>query len=759
MSEPQPRAAFLQVPGSLWRPVAARRRWLVLLVWATMTLVAPGLSRAQESGHLEDFLNPATLAEVFPGSDRAGVKEGKPPAAPVYKGDQLLGYVYLNTDVVSSTGYSGKPIRILIGVDLSGRTTGVKLVEHHEPIVLIGIPAKTLTALIQSYVGQKIGESSILASGGLPADIISGATVTTMVIGDSIVRSVIRVAESRGLGTTGAALAPPVPDVVKHIATDKLSIENWQTLLGNGSVKHLSLSVGEVNAAFAKSNDQAAASHPEAGPDSDSFIDLYIAQVSVPSIGRSVLGEAEHAALQQRLKPGQQAILVAGNGRYSFKGSGYVRGGIFDRIQLVQADNIVRFRDREYSRIGDVAAEGAPRLSEIGIFRMPADERFDPTAPWDLMLLVQRAIGARDKAFLNFSLGYEVPSQYVVEEQPTVTVATSLAPAAAPAIQAESKPATSAAAGEPLWQRAWRVKAGKIVILLAALAALTLIFFFQDTLVRRPVLYRRLRLTFLVFTLFWLGWYANAQLSVVNTLAFFNAMRTDFRWEYFLMDPLIFILWCAVAAGMLFWGRGAFCGWLCPFGALQELLNTVAKRLRVPQLVVPFGVHQRLWPIKYIVFLVLFGLSLYSLSLGEEAAEVEPFKTAIVLRFMREWPFILYAGVLLFAGLFVERVFCRYICPLGAALAIPARLRMFDWLRRYRECGNPCQRCAQECPVGAIHPEGHINPNECIQCLHCQQLYYDDHRCPVVIQRRLKSERRAVVIGGPASRAKIEPAI
>lgn len=737
----------------------------MLLVWAVMMLSAPGPSRAQEGGHLEEFLNPATLAEIFPGSDRAGLKEGKPPAAPVYKGDQLLGYVYLNTDVVSSIGYSGKPIRMLIGVDLSGRITGVKLVEHHEPIVLIGIPAKTLMALIQSYVGQKLGESTILASGGLPADIISGATVTTMVIGDSITRSAIRVAESRRLGTAGAALAPAAPQVVKHLNTSKLSIESWQTLLGNGSVKHLSLTVGEVNDAFAKSNNQAAASHPDAGPANDSFIDLYIAQVSVPSIGRSLLGAAEYAALQQRLKPGQQAILVAGSGRYSFKGSGYVRGGIFDRIQLVQADNIIRFHDKNYSRIGDVAAEGAPRLPDIGLFSIPAGERFDPTAPWELMLLVQRAIGARDKAFLNFTLGYEVPSQYVVEERPAVTIATSPAPVAEPAPplteparQTESKPATGATA-EPLWQRAWRAKAGKIVILLAALAALTLIFFFQDTLVRQPVLYRRLRLGFLIFTLFWLGWYANAQLSVVNTLAFFNAMRTDFRWEYFLMDPLIFILWCAVAAGMLFWGRGAFCGWLCPFGALQELLNTVAKRLRVPQLVVPFGVHQRLWPIKYIVFLVLFGLSLYSLSLGEEAAEVEPFKTAIVLRFMREWPFILYAGVLLFSGLFVERVFCRYLCPLGAALAIPARLRMFDWLRRYRECGNPCQRCAQECPVGAIHPEGHINPNECIQCLHCQELYYDDHRCPVVIQKRLKSERREIIMGRPAPRPKIEPAI
>ena len=95
-------------------------------------------------------------------------------------------------------------------------------------------------------------------------------------------------------------------------------------------------------------------------------------------------------------------------------------------------------------------------------------------------------------------------------------------------------------------------------------------------------------------------------------------------------------------------------------------------------------------------------------------------------------------------SLFVERFYCRYLCALGAALAIPGRIRMFEWLKRYRECGSPCQRCANDCMVAAIHPEGHINPNECLYCLNCQTLYFDEHRCPVMIQRRLMRERRSV---------------
>jgi NosR/NirI family nitrous oxide reductase transcriptional regulator len=231
----------------------------------------------------------------------------------------------------------------------------------------------------------------------------------------------------------------------------------------------------------------------------------------------------------------------------------------------------------------------------------------------------------------------------------------------------------------------------------------------------------------------------------VNVLTYVNALITEFKWDYFLMDPLLFILWCSIAAALLFWGRGPFCGWICPFGALQELTNRGARWIGIPQVSVPWGLHERLWPIKYLIFLGLFGVSLYSLALGEQLSEVEPFKTAIVLRFIRDWPFVAFAVALLVAGLFIERFFCRYLCPLGAALAIPGRLRMFDWLKRYQECGHPCQRCANECPVQAIRPEGQINVNECIYCMHCQELYYDDHQCPVMIQKRLKREKRAAM--------------
>ena len=167
-----------------------------------------------------------------------------------------------------------------------------------------------------------------------------------------------------------------------------------------------------------------------------------------------------------------------------------------------------------------------------------------------------------------------------------------------------------------------------------------------------------------------------------------------------------------------------------------------ALGLRRFQFKLPQRLHDKMKWGKYVVFAVLLGVSFYSMGMAEKLAEVEPFKTAIILKFARPLPYVLFALACVVPSLFIERFYCRYVCPLGGGLAIPARLHMFRWLKRYKDCGNPCQLCAKDCPVEAIHPTGEINPNECIQCLHCQMLYHHPYKCPVVIQKRLKTERR-----------------
>ena len=696
---------------------------------------------AASTRNLATYLPKIAPADFFPGADRFGPPQGDPPIISVYRGDQLNGYVYLNSDFANAIGYSGKPVQILVGIDPKGVVTGLKLVDHKEPIVLVGIPEARIVAAVNALIGKDMNAVAQGAEHPPQVDIVSGATVTVLVMSDSIVRSAVRLIRTGRVGGAAATAATALPPVIKTLDLARSEIQDWTSLVGDGSVRRLHLSIGDVNAAYAKAGNTAAAQNPEPGDSGDTFIDLNVALVTAPTIGRSLLGDDGYQRLTESLKPGQQAIVVAGNGVYSFKGSAYVRGGIFDRIEILQEGSSTRFRDINHTRLGAFHAAGAPDFKEIGLFVTPPEFTLDPAQPWQLQLLVQRAIGARDKAFLTFDLDYVLPDQYLRREQQTVTSPPPTAQATAAAMQG----APTAEGEEPLWMRIWRSEPLSIGITALMLAALTVIFFFQNLLMRRPIFYTWVRRAYLAFVLVWLGWSANAQLSVVNVVTFSNALVTGFHWEFFLAAPLIFILWSATAGGLLFWGRGPFCGWLCPFGALQEITNTIAKWLKVPQIVVPWGLHERLWPVKYIIFLGLFGLSLHSVDMAERFAEVEPFKTAIILKFARGWPFVLYAAALLVIGLFIERFFCRYLCPLGAALAIPGRIRTFEWLRRWSECGSPCQRCAKECPVQSIHPEGHINVNECIYCMHCQELYYDDHRCPHMIQVRLKREKFAAM--------------
>ncbi len=737
-------ASAFAIPGYArpGRNVATALRFLAFLPFLFLIFAAP--VRAGSVPVLERFLPEYPAAEFVDGATAYGAIRDDIPVAPVLKGDTVLGYVYISSDFVSTTGYSGKPIHMMIAIDPDGKLIRAELVEHHEPIVLIGIPERKIRAMTESYKGLDIVAEAAAEGVGHDVEIISGATVTIMIIDDSVVRSSIKVARFLGLGGLDNSDAETGPTHVLNM--DERDVYDWNTLVGDGSVRRLTLDVGQINQAFADTGDERVLKHAETAPDDQTYIDLNLALVSAPGIGLSLLGENEYNNLTEWLEDGDQAILLAGRGIYSFKGSGYVRGGIFDRIQLVQGDISVRFRDRQHKRLRVVAAEGAPSFTEMDIFKIPADSGFDPTKPFRIQLLVQRPVGPVEKTFLTFDLGYNLPPRYL----------TALAPAA-PQTMVENQQANTDARAQ-LWKRIWQSKKLEIALLVGMLTVLTGVFFFQVQVTRHARAFYWFRMSFL--TLFFLGFSQNAQLSVVNLMALGASLREGFSWDAFLMDPLVFILWVSVAVTLLFWGRGGFCGWLCPFGAMQELSNQIARFFKVPQWTLPWGLHERLWPLKYMIFLGLFGLSLVSMGLAEHYAEVEPFKTSIILKFAREWPFVLFATVILGIGLFIERFYCRYLCPLGAALAIPGRIRMFDWLKRYKECGSPCQTCANECFVQAIHPTGEINPNECLSCLHCQVLYQDHSKCPVVIKtdkRRAKMAQSTARVGDALDRLTNHP--
>ncbi len=666
------------------------------------------------------------ILQVFPQADHIGEPEGEYGVRRLSQGDKLLGYAFQSFSVTRMPAYSGKPINVQVILDPQAVIRDAYVLEHHEPILLIGIPEAKLHAFTAGYSGLRADQRVAVGRSGDPqtvtVDAVAGATVTVMVVNEIIMRAASTVAVSLGLiKDTGKVRPKPA-----NVRADLFQGASWDEMLGSGAIRRLTLTRGQIDDAFKGTEAEKVGKANDPQQRGETFIDLYTALLNPPSIGRNLLGERQYRDLMNSLKPGEHAVVVMGDGQYSFKGSGYVRGGIFDRVQIRQFGDIMSFRDLDYIRLSDTYATGMPHFPEMAIFIVRTAQRFDPGTPWDLELLVRRQTGPVASLFTTFNLSYQTPEAYLDRPQPTAEELEALEDAK-----------------RPIWLRVWYQKSFQISVLIGALGLLAVILFLQDNLTRRPRMLHWLRRGYLLFTLVYIGWYCLGQLSVVNVLTFVHSLFEGFRWELFLIDPVLFILWTFTAASILLWGRGVFCGWLCPFGALQELLNELARKLRVPQFELPFAVHERLWAIKYIVLMVLFGISLESLSSAERFAEVEPFKTAITLHFDRQWWFVAYVAVLLIVNLFSRKVYCRYVCPLGAALAIPGKARLFDWLKRRKECGQPCQLCAKECEIQAIHPDGRINANECHYCLDCQMTYHNENKCPPLVNKRKKRGKRA----------------
>ncbi|MGL4280930.1 MAG: FMN-binding protein, partial [Albidovulum sp.] len=199
----------------------------IFRVLSVIALCLAALPAAAETV-LSKYLGDMPASELVAGADGFGAIRDDIAAAPVLKGSETIGWAFVTSDFVGTTGYSGKPIHTMVAVDKDAKIIGVRLVKHSEPIVLIGIPEAKVKALVAAYVGLDLIAEA--ASGGTShdVDIISGATVTVMVIDDSIVRSGLKVARALGLGGLKPEEKPAGPAF--EINPDATAASDWVTL-------------------------------------------------------------------------------------------------------------------------------------------------------------------------------------------------------------------------------------------------------------------------------------------------------------------------------------------------------------------------------------------------------------------------------------------------------------------------------------------------------------------------------------------------
>ena len=697
-----------------------------------------------ERGKLAERLTPEVMAVVYPaGADRLGAEEGEPPAIAVYKGDRIVAYVFSTLDIIRAPGYSTTPFDVIAGIDLSGRITGAKVVFHNEPfIVHDDLRQRQLDTFLAREAGRPLGGATNL----LPPDYVAGATVSARAMRAGVLTTARMVLRPR---VARASVTTPTLDV------DSFRMKSLDELITEGAVTRRRVTSGEVAAALTNAGKSGAALEWPIGQNDDVYIEFMTALITPPAIGGNLLGVVKHEDYRSGLPPGAQAILVAANGSYDFFGTKYFQqseGNRFDRLRVVQGGRTFNFVQSDYTY-------AVPPMGQqlAGLFVLRGNSGFDPLRPWRLEILVNGP--GPPPVTLAFGLDYRVPDSFVSGSGAQAAAATVAAKApdtaqSVPEPEAQPQPELDLAldleaeldSSVPSWVEAWSDARLNIAILAVLLSALTVIFVFQAQLARHRLAHRIVRTGFLAIVLVWLGWTAGVQLSIVNVMNYVMAPFNRFDIGFYLAEPLMVIIAAYTLISVVLIGRGVFCGWLCPFGALQELLGQVSRALRVPQWTPSVALEQRLWMGKYIAAAIVMVLVITAIDPAGASLEVEPFKTAITAKFARGWPYVVYAGALLAIGLFSERAYCRFLCPLGGVLAVLDRLHILNRLKRRPECGSPCRLCERSCPVRAIVPSGKIVTAECFQCLDCQVEYYDDKRCPPLVKAvRLRSEKPVTV--------------
>jgi NosR/NirI family nitrous oxide reductase transcriptional regulator len=687
-----------------------RRGWPAWVGRALLLAAALWLSGLAEAG----VMTRATLQERFPAPLVVGERDAQLPVWPVFKQDatatRLVGYLFESVDLAALPGFSGTPMNLLVALDAKGVFLDVRVLSQHEPVFLDGLGVAPLERFVEQYKGLSLqqniriggprarGDEAGIGNAGI--DGIAKATASVRIVNQSLLSAALRVARARLGFAEGRD-----PDRLARVREDTFVTMDWDALLRAGLVQRVRFTRGSVEEAFAGTAHEAPA---ETAAD-DTFAELYVAWLSAPAIGRNLLAEAGWQRLLGSMDPGDHAFLVVAAAGYSFVGEGFVRGAVPERLALRQGALPIELRDLD----GDDVLKLPPGLrgADAKVFRVIGPAGLDPAQALDFALRVTRSRGTlyAERVSRDFPVRYRLPESQV---QPP---------------EADHKS----------WHAIWRARAWELAVLGAGLALLSLVLARPAWLVADAKRLARFRTGYLLFTLLFIGWFAQGQLSIVNVTGVLQALLAGHDLRFLLYDPISVSLWVFVALTLAAWGRGTFCGWLCPFGALQELVGQLAQALGVRRLRLHRDLDARLKLLKYLVLAAILVLATVSVPWTERAVEIEPFKTAITLNFVRAWPHVAWAAALLLAGAFVHKAFCRYLCPLGAGLAVLGRVRLLRWIPRRRECGKPCQTCRHRCEYQAIRPGGAIVYEECFQCLECIAIHASEERCsPLLAKRR-----------------------
>ena len=188
--------------------------------------------------------------------------------------------------------------------------------------------------------------------------------------------------------------------------------------------------------------------------------------------------------------------------------------------------------------------------------------------------------------------------------------------------------------------------------------------------------------------------------------------------------------------------RRAFCGWICPLGAMQELFATIGRRAGLRLALRNSRVDGLLRPVKIVTLVLIIGLTWATGELVFNA--YDPW--AAYAHIGGGWAeiggeYLVGAAILLLTlvgSLFVDRLWCRYLCPLGGLLALIGRIGAARVVRNDDTCIH-CHLCDRACPVDIrVEAIQQVTTGECITCGECVNV------CPKPGTLQFRAPRRVI---------------
>ena len=611
---------------------------------------------------------------------------------------KLYSYIFETFDYAPIAGFSGGKMNLLVSIDLEGNFLDINILDQDEPVFVSGLGIESFVTFLKQYKGKslknsiKVGTSKDQTS-SVHIDGVTKATASVKIANDIILGSAVQVAKEKLLGVA--------PKEVYHPKKELFEKYTWDELIANKLVTNIKVTKSQIENLFKDTLYIKELSDEEKD---EIALDLYIADLSIPSVSKNLLKESTQEELKGYLRKTDEAILIFANGSFSFLSEKFIPRSSPDELEVKQDGFSLNIRDGDYTI---KFLDTIPNFEQSLILEVDKRYDFDPSSLWTLNI---KTVRGNDSIFLTPADRY-----LTFDVQPLKKY-----------FQIEKEKET------PLWLTSIYEQKLKLISLTLFLTFLFLVLYKYQVLLSKL---RYKRTILLSITLFFIGWYAQGQLSMVTVLGVVKAIVNSQSLSFLLYDPFSLIIWFFVFISLVLWGRGTFCGWLCPYGVLQEFSHYLGRLLRFPRIRVSEKLNDKLVYIKYFILSALILAVIFAPKLAESLIEVEPFKTSITLIFDRQIPYVIYALFWLFLGMFLFKGFCRYFCPLGAFLSILGKLRILNWLPRRYECGNPCSNCHKSCNYQAIDKKsGSIKYTDCFQCMDCVQIYSDKNLCKILIK-------------------------